>query len=878
VENFFPPPADSKNQLQQRLFLLALAAVVLLAAVLTLAPAVRLHSWQVAYPWQHWLAVPLWAAGFYYTHIETSKRLPARDPFLLPVTALLSGWGLMTIWRLDTTFGLRQTVWLVFGLILFNVGLRIPKLIDLLRRYKYLWLFTGLLLTAMTFVFGTYPEGQGPRLWFGFGQIFFQPSEPLKLLLIIFLAAYLADRQPVSFNLVQLLAPSLILAGASLFILLVQRDLGTASIFILLYFAIVYLASGRRRILLFGAGLLLVAGIAGYALIGVLQVRVDSWLTPWLDPSGSSYQIVQSLLAVASGRLFGSGLGLGSPGVVPVALSDFIFSAIAEETGFLGMVALMLLLVLLSLRAMQTAIQTSNNYRRFLAAGLGIYFMLQSILIVGGNLRLLPLTGVTLPFVSYGGSSLVTSFAALLILVLLSNTEDDVEPAPLLDEKPYLFLSGWMLACLAAVALIGGWWAIIRSDDLLTRNDNPRLSIADRYVPRGTLLDRRNAPIAVTEGDAGSYQRDLLYPPLSLTVGYIHPVYGQAGLEQNLNDFLRGYRGTPASTIYFKQLLYNQPPEGLDVRLSIDLQLQEKADEMMSGHSGALVLLNAQSGEVLAISSHPYFDPNQTEASWEAKLTDPTAPFFNRATLGQYPPGTALGPFLLSAVEENRLKINSPEQYSLILDGEKWECSVALPDNATFYQAVAAGCPGASLRMGTALDLTDLKELYQQLGFDQALDIPLPSAGATDIVALKDQTHIALGQDAILVTPLQMALAAASLSAEGVRPSPAFAAAVNTPLEGWVILPAGEKTTVFQTTSVSNAADKLPMTGLPAWETVASARRDEDTITWYLAGTTPGWRGVPLAIALVLEEDNPQAAIEIGTSVLDTILNRPAEE
>ncbi len=523
MENFLPPPADSKNQLQQRLFLLALAAVVLLAAVLTLAPAVRLHSWQVSYPWQHWLAVPLWAAGFSYTHTETSKRLPGRDPFLLPVTALVSGWGLMTIWRLDPAFGLRQTVWLAVGLIIFNIGLRIPNLLDLLRRYKYVWLFTGLLLTALTFVFGTYPDGQGPRLWFGFGQIFFQPSEPLKLLLIIFLAAYLADRQPVSFNLAQLLAPSLILTGASLFILIVQRDLGTASIFILLYFAITYLASGRRRILLVGAGLILIAGIAGYALFGVIQVRVDAWLTPWLDPGGSSYQIVQSLLAVASGRLLGSGIGLGSPGLVPVAISDFIFAAIAEETGFLGLVALMTLLVLLSLRAMHTAIQAPNNYRRYLAAGLGTYFMLQTILIVGGNLRLLPLTGVTLPFVSYGGSSLATSFAALLILVLLSDSSDDVEPAPLLNEKPYLFLSGWMLVCLAAVALLGGWWSIIRSDDLLTRTDNPRLSIVDRYVPRGALLDRRNTPIAVTTGEAGSLERDLLYPPLSLTVGIYSP-------------------------------------------------------------------------------------------------------------------------------------------------------------------------------------------------------------------------------------------------------------------------------------------------------------------------------------------------------------------
>ena len=877
MESFFPPPTESKDRLQQQLILLAMAAVLLLAAVLTLSPAVRLRSWQVNYPWQHWLAVPLWAAGFFITHLETSKRLPGRDPFLLPITALLSGWGLMTIWRLDPEFGLRQTVWLAFGLIFFNTGLRIPKLLDLLRRYKYVWLFTGLLLTALTFLFGTYPDGQGPRLWFGFGNIFFQPSEPLKLLLIIFLAAYLADRQAVSFNIIQLLAPSLILTGASLFILLVQRDLGTASIFILLYMIMVYVASGQRRILLLGAGLLLGASIAGYAFLDVIQVRVNAWLTPWLDPSGSAYQIVQSLLAVASGRMLGTGLGMGSPGVVPVAISDFIFAAIAEETGFLGMVAVMALLTMLCIRAVQTAIQSPNKYRRYLAAGLGAWLMLQTIFIVGGNLRLLPLTGVTLPFVSYGGSSLLTSFVALLILLLLSNAEEDIDPAPLTNDRPYLLLNGWMLACMAAVSLIGGWWAVIRSDDLLTRPDNPRLSIADRYVPRGSLVDRRNAPIAITDGEPGDYQRNLLYPPLSLTVGYIHPLYGQAGLEYSLNDYLRGYRGTPASSIFLDQLLYNQPPEGLDVRLSIDLTLQEKADEMMTGHTGALVLLNAQSGEVLAVASHPYFDPNLPEEEWESSLNDPDAPLFNRATLGQYPAGTALTPFLLAAVEEDFLDVEAPEKYVFSLDEEEWTCALPVSSSAALDEAIRAGCPGASLALGTALDLKDLKNLYQRLGFTQTPDILLPVAEAGNILQLQDQSRIALGQDAILVSPLQMALAAASISAEGVRPSPAFAAAVNTPLEGWVILPSGDKTVVFQPSAVRKAAEIYAMSDMPAWESIAAAQRDEDTITWYLAGTTPGWQGVPLALAVILEEDDPQAAIEIGSTVLDTILNRPVD-
>lgn len=880
MENLYPIPATPKDRIQRRLLRLATLAMLLMAIILSLSPAVRMHTWQVTYRWQHWLAVPVWAAAFAITHRQTCQRLPGRDPYLLPIIALLSGWGLLTIWRLDLGFGLRQTIWLAFSLTVFNLGLRIPKLLEILRRYKYVWLFTGLILTALTFIIGTYPAGQGPRLWLGlgFGGVFFQPSEPLKLLLVIFLAAYLADRQPVTFNLVQLLAPSLILSGASLFILLAQRDLGTASIFILLYFAIVYLASGRRRILLSGAGLILAASTGGYFLFDVIRLRVNAWINPWLDPSGSSYQIVQSLMAIASGRVLGSGLGLGSPSVVPVAISDFIFAAIAEESGLFGLVAIMLLLTLLCIRAMQIAIQAVNQYQRYLAAGLGIYLMLQSILIIGGNMRLLPLTGITLPFISYGGSSLLTSFAAVLLLSLLSNVQEEVEPAPLFNAKPYLFLSGWMLICLAAVALLGAWWAVVRSEALLSRTDNPRLSIADRYVARGNLVDRRNQPVAMTVGEPGSLERQLLYPPLSLTVGYSHPVYGQAGLEKGLNNYLRGYQGTPHSTIWARELIYNQPPDGLDVRLSLDLQLQRKADEMLAGQSGAVVMLNAQTGEVLAIASSPSFDPTLATTSWDSYFQDETSPLLNRATQGIYPPGAALGPFLLAAAAEMDLEIPPPTQTSTSYNNQTWDCAVPVPPNSTLGEEVAAGCPGSSLALGKALGFNEIRQLYRRLGFDTALKIPLPAAAATPISALTDEKLAAIGQDAIMVSPLQMALAAASLSAKGTRPSPSFSMAVNTPMQGWVILPAGEKSTVFRAASVNEAAGKLPMTGLPAWETVASAQQDGRTITWYLAGTTPGWRGVPLALAVVLEEDDPQLAAEIGSSLLDTILNRPASE
>ncbi|NMB89200.1 MAG: FtsW/RodA/SpoVE family cell cycle protein, partial [Chloroflexi bacterium] len=618
----------------------------LFSLTLTVSPAARIHSWDAPYRWLHWIGFFVWLACSAILHRLIQSKLPDRDPYILPVALLLAGWGLLTIWRLDAVFGLRQSAWLGVGTLAIYLGLRVPRLLFLLRKYKYIWLTGGLLLTAMTFLFGTYPGGEGPRLWLGCCGIYMQPSEPLKLLLVVYLSAYFADRLRDRFSLIQLLSPTLILAGAALVILLAQRDLGTASIFITLYFLIVYLVTGKKRILLFGAAVVLIAGLAGYQLFDVIRLRVDAWLNPWADSSGRSYQIVQSLIAIAAGGVFGSGAGLGSPSLVPVAHSDFIFASIAEEFGLVGITGLIVLIALLVSRCLRTALYAPNRYQRFLAAGLGGYFTVQSILIIGGNLRLVPLTGVTLPFVSYGGSSLVTSFLSILLLLLISSRTDEAAPLP--DPQPYTLVSSGLLLGLGAVALIGGWWGFFRAGDLQSRTDNPRWAIADRYSPRGAILDRNNGTIVQTTGEAGDYTRQLLYPQLSPVTGYTHPAYGQTGLEASMDGYLRGMEGTPTSTIWSYELLYAQHPPGLDLRLSIDLDLQKIVDEQLGDHRGAVVALNARTGEVLVMASHPNIDPNQIDAQWDTWIQEQSAPLINRATQGLYPPGTALAPFFLA--------------------------------------------------------------------------------------------------------------------------------------------------------------------------------------------------------------------------------------
>jgi cell division protein FtsW (lipid II flippase) len=793
------------ERIQHRLVILAAIFLLIYSITLTLSPAGRARSWDVDYRWSHWIGYFVWLIMLVIANRYSARYLPERDPYLLPIAALLSGWGLMTIWRLIPEFGIRQTYWITIAIGVFTVGLRLPSNLDFLRRYKYIWLITGLALTALTLGFGTNPLGLGPRMWLGCCGVYFQPSEPLKLLLIIYLSAYLAQRLPQlektsnkntkRSQLLALLTPTLLMTGLALALLIFQRDLGTASIYLFLYTSIVYIASGRREILWAGIVILILSGIVGHALFDVVRLRVDAWLNPWIDPSGRSYQIVQSLLAVANGGILGRGAGLGNPGLVPIPHSDFIFPAITEESGLIGALGLLLLMGLLLGRGIRVAISAREPFHNYLAAGLTAFLVGQSLLIMGGNLRLFPLTGVTLPFMSYGGSSLLTTWICILLLLHISNAEGTDHAIERPEARPHLHLAIILLAGLVGVALVLGWWAVYRGPDLLTRTDNPRRSISDRFVPRGAILDRNNQLIAATSGTPGDLSRQLLYPPLSPIIGYTNPVYGQSGLEASLDAYLRGLQGNPQLSIWWNHLLYGQPPPGLDVRLSLDMELQQAADQALAGRRGAIVLMDAKTGDILAMVSSPGFDANQLEAQWEALVNDPDSPLLNRATQGFYPLGILLDSLLPSGA--------SPAE---------------------------------------------------------VLSVPQIRLPATEPLVTTTPT----------ASPLQLSLLAAALTNGGILPAPLLVQAVKTPLAGWVLLPSLEDNRrLFTEEEADKAIESLTSANLPLWHKVAVATLNSgQSVTWFIGGILPRGTMNPFAVAVLLEEDSPTIAEEIGRSIL----------
>jgi cell division protein FtsW len=361
------------------------------------------------------------------------KYAPNHDPFLLPLVGLLTGWGIVLQDRLAPNFLVRQVMWVILGTaVLVGITL-LPRNLRWLRRYRYTLLLVGIALLTATLLFGINPTGASvARYWLRLPipflpPVYFQPSELLKLLLVIFLASYFDERETVGqlagngrLQNISYLAPLLLMWGFCMVLLVWQRDLGAATLFFIVFLSLVYLATGDWRVVAGGVGLLLLAGIFAYFAFSVVTLRVDAWWNPWPDADDRAFQIVQSLYAVAAGGIWGQGVGQGFPQYIPVVHSDFAFAAIAEEWGLIGSLGVVGIFALVAHRGMRLALLAERPFRRYLAAGITILLSAQAFLIMAGVAKLLPLTGVTLPFVSYGGSSMLISHVMAGLLLYLS--------------------------------------------------------------------------------------------------------------------------------------------------------------------------------------------------------------------------------------------------------------------------------------------------------------------------------------------------------------------------------------------------------------------------------------------------------------------------
>lgn len=650
------------------------------------------------------LAVPLGLfAAFAAAHIGVRIFAPGADPAILPVVFTLSGIGITFVTRLQPDASLGQVVFLFLGVALMVGTLAVVKNLEVVKRYKYVLGIAGIILLVLPMFIGT--EIYGSKLWIKIGGFQFQPGEFAKVLIVLFLAGYLAENREllsisnrtvlgIKFPRLRLLYPLFIVWGVCLLVVAFERDLGSALLFYTIFLIMLYVATGRVSYVIIGLALLAVGAFGMYQIMSHVQVRVAIWLDPFSDAQNLGYQIVQSLFSLADGGLAGVGIGKGMADIIPVVASDMIFAAIGEEMGLLGGSAVLLLFMLFAVRGLTTAARAKSDLAAFSAAGLTAAISFQAFTIVGGVTKLIPLTGVTLPFMSQGGSSLLASFVIVGLLLRagdeatgrsteIANTSTDLATAgyrttvrgshmrrPALDTPESGLLGRVALAnrltrtvflftALFAV-LIGNitYIQVIKASEYQDMPSNNHTINKARYIKRGSIITADGLTLAESIQQAdGTYARS--YPNGNLAahvVGYYSQQYGTMGIENTQNDTLTGSKDYSSWQNALNSLAGISEP-GNSVQLTIDSRIQRAAEQALAGRVGAIVALDPRSGAVLAWASAPTFDNTNIQAAIEAANASGGADtsMYDRATLALYTPGSTFKVLTLASALENGL-------------------------------------------------------------------------------------------------------------------------------------------------------------------------------------------------------------------------------
>ena len=634
------------------------------------------------------LIVPIGlAVAFAAAHVAVRFLAPGADPAILPIVVVLSGIGITFVTRLAPDLATRQVIWLFISVAAMVAALVAVRNLDKLARYKDTLGALGVVLLVLPIFVGF--EQSGAKLWISvFGLFSFQPGELAKVLVIVFLASFLSENREllsigvrtvlgVKIPRLRMLLPLLAMWLISLAIVVWERDLGSALLFFTIFLVMLYVATGRWFYPIVAAVLLAVGGVAAYHVFGHVKVRIDTWIDPFADPSDTGYQICQSLYSLADGGLFGTGIGQGMADLVPVVESDFIFSAIGEEMGLLGGSAVLLLFMLFAVRGLLTAARARSDLAAFMAVGLTASVSLQAFIIVGGVTRLIPMTGITLPFMSQGGTSLLASFIAVGLLLRCGDegtgTQVEIEGAGVSArnalgthlETPESGVLGrralskrltvltWLFTALFAALIANlAYVQVVQADSIKSMTSNNHTIARRAYVERGSILTSDGVILAESvRQENGTYTRS--YPQGTLaahTVGYISTQYGSTGIEAAYDDVLTGQESYANWHDAFNSLA-GVDASGNDVVLTINSRIQAAAEAALEGRVGAIVVLDPKTGAVLAKASSPTYSNDQ--------LTDllanggENAPLFDRTTQALYTPGSTFKVVTLAAALES---------------------------------------------------------------------------------------------------------------------------------------------------------------------------------------------------------------------------------
>lgn len=708
------------------------------------------------------LGVPIGIfAAFVVAHLAVRKLAPGADPAILPITFALSGIGIAFVTRLRPELAVGQLMWLFVGVAFLVLALLFVRNLDRLARYKYTLMLVGFILLLSPLIPFIGQEIYGSRIWLSIGPFSFQPGELAKIAIVLFLAGYLAaNREMLSvftwrvgpFNLpdIRTLLPLLLMWLISIGIVAFEKDLGSALVFFFVFLVMLYVASGKKTYVIAGVLMMAIGAVGLYFVFDHIQVRVATWLDPFADAQNTGYQLVQTIYSLADGGLFGVGIGRGLADQIPVVESDFIFAAIGEETGLLGAAGLLLLYLCLAIRGMATAARAKSDVSSFAAVGLTAIIILQAFIIVGGVTRLIPLTGLTLPFVSQGGSSLLASFISVALLLRAGDEATGVgeemrSATSMLPTASVLGrvalgkrLTRTMVGFSVLFALLVANLTLImvvQDDYYQNMPGNNHTLMQESDTERGSISTYDGVVLAESQQtEDGSYER--VYPAGDLAshvVGYYSTQYGTSGIEASENETLKGQQNYASWTDVINAAAGINTP-GNDVRLTINSTIQQAAQDALEGETGAAVVMDPSTGAVLAMASSPTYSTGDVEALLEQAAapdgSDDAGQLVNRATQGLYAPGSTFKIVSLATALQNGIA----SEDSVYASPGTMEIGNAEVSNfgdesygdITLQRATALSSNTVFGQLGVQIGAQLLVEGAEAFGFNKDLDFELP--------------------------------------------------------------------------------------------------------------------------------------------------------
>lgn len=903
------------------LVLLCVAAplVVLLFAMIALNQGQSLNM--------NTLGVPVGVfAAFIIAHIAVRKFAPGADPAILPLVFALSGTGIAFVTRLAPDLAVNQVMWLFLGVACMVVALVAIRNLDKVANYKYTLMIVGFLLLLSPLVPGIGTEINGSQIWLRVGTFSFQPGEIAKIVIVLFLAGYLAQNRemlsvftwrigPFRLPDIRTLLPLLLMWGVAMLIVVFEKDLGSALVFFFVFLLMLYVATGKKFYLVIGLGLIAIGGVGAYFAFDHVQIRVATWLDPFADAQNKGYQLVQAIYSMADGDLFGTGLGRGLAEQIPVVESDFIFAAIAEEIGLLGAAGVLLLFLCLAVRGFVTAARAKSDVSSFVAVGLTALIVLQAFIIVGGVTRLIPLTGLTLPFISQGGSSLLASFIAVGLLLRcgdegtgvdteMSSATGSLHANSVLGRvslgkrltHSMLFCSVLFAALVANLTLI----MVVQADYYQNMAGNNHTIAKESRSERGTISTYDGTVLAqsVQEED-GTYKR--VYPAGDLAshvVGYASSRFGTSGIERAYNDTLKGQENFASWTDVLDSLA-GTGTTGNDVALTLNSTIQRAAQDAIAGQKGACVVMDPETGAILGMASAPTYDAADIESLLEQAGTDSSGAdgaLVNRATSALYAPGSTFKIVSLATALEN----GTASEDTVFSSPGSMDIGGASVSNygdvdygdITLARATEVSSNTVFGQLGVEMGSEALVKGAETFGFDKDVDFPLPlyTSLMPDPDAMSTWTTAwaaagePVGQKGPNATVLEMALVGSAIANDGAIMQPylvdgvynangerSFTAQPSKLMQAVSKATAERVRTVLEGVVENGTGTAAAVSGVTVAGKTGTAENANGKDNSWFVGMAPS-ENSRVVVALIIENGGSGAAAQKAQNVLKTAL------